>query len=250
MREIQGQHYTFPGAGARAVPIDLAERIPLCEPVSIAIDGPVASGKTAVGRKVAQMLAFRFVDSGAMYRAVTWAALRRGIGLRDQEALARLAKGLSIRLVSATGGERLLVDGEDATEYLRDADVERGVSLVAKVPGVREELVELQRALGEGGGTVMVGRDIGTVVLPCAAAKFFLDAPPEVRARRRCLELRGSGAPADYQQVLGELIRRDKIDSRRADSPLRPAESAVLIDTNDLTIDELAEKILEVVQRS
>ena len=220
------------------------------EPIAIAIDGPVASGKTAVGQKVADRLCFRFLDTGSMYRAVTWAALERGVDTRDREALSRLAMGLNIQLVPREGGERLLVDDEDVTEYLRRSEVEQKVSVVSLVSGVRRALVKRQRALGAGGGIVMVGRDIGTVVLPGATLKVYLNASVELRARRRHLELQGTGESIDYDRVKSDLVRRDKIDSERTESPLHPAEDAVLIDTDNLTVNELAEKILSVAKRA
>ena len=220
------------------------------ETLAIAIDGPVASGKTVVGRLVAQRLGFSFLDTGEMYRAVTWAALQSGIELSDEGALATLTHGLPIRLATSEDGGRLLVDGQDVSDHLRDQEVERGVSLVAKVPGIRRALVKQQRALARKGPIVMAGRDIGTVVLRRAPIKVYLAAPVDVRARRRFLELQGQGDSRDYAQVVNDLSMRDKIDSERADSPLRPAEDAVLIDTDDLRVEELAQKILGLVGRN
>lgn len=182
-----------------------------------------------------------------MYRAVTWMAMQRGVNLDDAEALTRLASSLSIELVPGEASDRLLVNGQDVTEHLRRPEVERNVSLVAKVPGVREAMVKLQRAIARQDGIVMVGRDIGTVVLPNARVKVFLKASVEVRARRRYLELKEKGASLDYQQVLEDLQRRDKIDSERTDSPLKPADDAVQIQTDNLGIEEVAEKILSLV---
>jgi cytidylate kinase len=226
-------------------------------PKAIAIDGPVASGKTAVGRLVAQRLGIRYLDTGAMYRAVTWTALRRGTDLEDEAALARVARGLTWRLAPAMAGagrgqmsrERLLVDGQEMTDALVDPEVERGVSLVAKAPGVRVPLVEQQRAIAREGPIVMVGRDIGTVVLPRAAIKIYLQASVEVRTRRRYLELERRGEAVDYAQVLRETTRRDRIDSERAESPLRPADDAILIDTADFGVEELVQQVLGYVER-
>ena len=215
---------------------------------SIAIDGPVASGKTAVGRTVAGRLGWRFLDTGAMYRAVTWAAIQRGIDLEDEKALSELSSDLRIRLIADEAGDRLSVDGQDITDHLRDRDVERGVSLVASVSGVRSAMVNQQRAIAREGPIVMVGRDIGTVVLPEAGAKVFLRASVEVRARRRYLELQRERRVPEYQRLVDDLQRRDKIDSERADSPLRPAEDAVEIDTDVLGIEEVADKVLAFVR--
>ena len=217
---------------------------------AIAIDGPVASGKTVAGRLVAQRLRFRFMDTGVVYRAVTWEALSSGTALEDESALVRLARELTMQLVHEEGDERLLVDGQDITDHLRDPEVERGVSLVAKVPGVRRGLVRQQRAIAEESPIVMAGRDIGTVVLPDAQLKVYLTASVDVRARRRYLELQRQGNSVEYAQVESELKRRDKIDSERVDSPLRPANDAKLIDTNGVEVEALVDLILDYVGRN
>ena len=212
---------------------------------SIAIDGPVASGKTAVGRFLARRLGYRFLDTGTMYRAVTLVAIERGTNLENEESLTRVADSLVIKL-GGDCSDRLIVDEEDVTDRLRDAGVERGVSLVARASGVRSELVRQQRSIAKEGPIVMVGRDIGTVVLPDASAKVYLEASPHVRARRRQAELESEGRAPDYQQLKQDILRRDAIDSQRADSPLRPADDAVCICTDDLSIKEVAEAILEI----
>ena len=213
---------------------------------SIAIDGPVASGKTSVGKCVAERLGYRFLDTGIMYRAVTLVAIEQGTDLEDEDSLTALAESLDMRLVADAGGDRLMVNGSDVTGHLRDAKVERGVSLVASVSGVRSALVRQQRAIAEEGLIVMVGRDIGTVVLPDASVKVYLEASPPVRARRRYSEMESSGRAPDYQQLERDVVRRDDIDSRRADSPMRPAQDAVRIETDDLSVEEVANAILEV----
>lgn len=218
--------------------------------VAITIDGPVAAGKTVVGMLVARTLACRFLDTGAMYRAVTWAALEEGIDLDDEEALEKLASRMDMRLVQMDGGQRLLVDGEDITDYLREPEVERGVSPVAKVPGVRAAMRAQQRIIAVDGDIVMAGRDIGTVVLPDAPVKIFLTASVEVRAHRRHEEMLHAGRLAEYDQVLTDLKRRDKIDSERDDSPLRPADDSVIIDTDRLGIDEIAREIIDCAERN
>lgn len=217
-------------------------------PTSIAIDGPVASGKTAVGGLVARRLGYRFLDTGAMYRAVTRAALERGTNLADEDALTRLASSLKMHLIAGGAGDRLIVDGEDVTDHLRDARVERAVSPVARVSGVRSALVRQQQAIAGESPIVMVGRDIGTVVLPNAKLKVFLRASVEVRARRRYLELKSKGEAPDYRQVAEDLMRRDKIDSERADSPLRPAEDAFQLDTDHMGVEQVVEKILSIAR--
>ena len=227
----------------------------LDKPAAIAIDGPVASGKTAVGTLAAKRLGFRFLDTGVFYRAATLAALERGIDLEDQAALVKVVRNTEIQVApppahpGQAGGDRLLVDGRDVTDRLRSPEVESGVSLVAKVSGVRSALVKRQRAVARQGPIVMVGRDIGTVVLPDAPVKVYLTASVEVRARRRSLELQDQDLRADYGQVLDEIIRRDKIDSERADSPLRPAADAVQIETDDLGLEELAQRVVQLAER-
>jgi cytidylate kinase len=216
--------------------------------LSIAIDGPVAAGKTVVGKEVARRLGFRFLDTGAMYRAVTWAAIHRGIGMEDEAALSELAQSIEIRLVSCESGDRLFVDSKDITDDLRSLEVERDVSLAARVSGLRKALVEQQRAVARQGPIVMVGRDIGTVVLTDADVKVFLKASVEERARRRHQEELDRGIKSDYHQVLEYLARRDEIDSSRTDSPLRPADDATQINTDNLEVEEVVERILSLVE--
>ena len=183
-----------------------------------------------------------------MYRAVTWAALDRGIDLEDEAGLTQLTADLEIGTISGDAGGNVTVDGLDVTDQLRRPDVERAVSLVAKVSGVRTALVDKQRSISREGPTVMVGRDIGTVVLPDAELKVFLSASVEVRARRRHRELLQQSCTPDYQLVLDELVRRDLIDSTRTDSPLRVAEDAVHIETEELNIDEVIGQIMSIVE--
>jgi cytidylate kinase len=177
-----------------------------------------------------------------MYRAVTVVALERGIDLHDEAALAQLAAGLSLAIEPPA---RVLVDGVDVTPKLRSAMVGEAVSLVSRVPGVREAMVKLQRQLARDGGVVMVGRDIGTVVLPDAPLKVYLDASPEERVRRRHEELRAAGQDISDDEVRQELALRDRIDSERTTSPLRPAQDAVHIDTDRLSLDAVVARILE-----
>ena len=217
-------------------------------PLAIAIDGPVASGKTAVGRLVARRLGLRFLDTGSMYRAVTRVALDRCIDLNDGDALTALAERLDLRLSFAHGADRLTADGTDVTDGLRTPGVERGVSLVARVPGVRRSLVAQQRRMAADGPLVMAGRDIGTVVMPDAPVKVYLNASARVRATRRRGDLAAGGSEADERRVLEDLTRRDKIDSERSDSPLRPARDAVIMDTDDLRIEHVADKIVDLVE--
>jgi cytidylate kinase len=183
-----------------------------------------------------------------MYRAVTWLALRRNLDPDDADALVRLAESIAITVREAPAGAAeptaVLLDGEDATPHLRDADVEANVSLISRVPGVRAALVRIQRALAADGRVVMAGRDIGSVVLPDADLKVYLDASREVRARRRAAQMRESGLTPDFDALMDDLARRDGIDSQRETSPLTAAPGAVIINTDDLTIAEVVTRIL------
>lgn len=219
---------------------------------TIALDGPVAVGKTTIGRALAQRLGYRFYDTGAMYRALTWLALQRGIDPRDEAGLTRLAQRSHIQLLPGTAGDEggVLVNDRDVSSELREGEVEASVSPVSEVAGVRRCLVAQQRALARGGGVVMAGRDIGTVVLPNADLKVFLTASPEERARRRLRELPEQGQETSYQKVLENLRRRDSIDSQRAHSPLKPAQGAETIDTDGLTLEQVLEQVMKLVQET
>lgn len=219
----------------------------------IAIDGPGGAGKSSVGERVAAVLGYRLIDTGLMYRALTWAALRRGIDPEDEEALAALARRAEVEVAPLPPGSpeshAVLVDGEDATPHLREPEVEAAVSLVSRVPAVREAMVRRQRELATmEPGVVMIGRDIGTVVAPDAALKVYLDASPEVRARRRQQQLERRGRDVDRAAVAEAIARRDVIDSTRDVSPLRPAPDAHVIDTDRLSLDEVVEQVMELVR--
>ena len=219
--------------------------------LQIAIDGPAASGKTAVGRVLARRLGARFLDTGTMYRAVAWTTIERGVDLEDTAALTELAEGLDIRVSLEDGEQALSVDGTDVTEFLRLPEIESRVSKVSEVPGVRQALVTQQRRVAEEGaaGIVMVGRDIGTVVLSDAAVKVFLQASVMIRVRRRLDELRRKGDIRDPSQLAEEIQMRDKIDTERSDSPLRPAVDSVTVETDSLRIDQVVGKIQELIER-
>ncbi len=217
------------------------------KPSMIAIDGPVASGKSTIGRLLAQRLGYRFVDTGAMYRALTWRAIKLSIDLEDEEELSRLAASTKIEFAPPEDYSSVFVDGHDVTREIQDWEVEAGVSLVARVAGVRKVLVEQQRGLAQKGKIVMAGRDIGTTVLPHAELKVYLVASFEERARRRYQELVERGEAADYEAILADLIRRDEIDSERSVSPLRPAPEARIIDTDGLSADQVLSEILSMM---
>jgi CMP/dCMP kinase len=210
----------------------------------VAIDGPVGSGKSTVARRVAELLGYAYLDSGAMYRAVAWKALRENTPLDREEELAALAGGTRIDLLSTDGGYRVLVDGTDVTEQIRTAEVAQAASKAAVVAGVRTVLVSEQRRAAERGGVVMEGRDIGTVVFPDAGLKIFLDAAVEVRAERRRLEHAQKGERLESSEVLEEVRQRDRRDRERAVSPLVRAGDAVLVDNTAMGAEETARLIV------
>lgn len=225
----------------------------------VAIDGPAGSGKSTVARALAAREHLTYLDTGAMYRAVTCAALERGVDISDAGAVAALARGLDISLTAGVGGERLTVDGEDRTAQIRTPEVDVNVSAVAAVPAVREAMVALQRKAAEAGDVVAEGRDIGTVVFPAAEVKVYLTADPSARARRRAVQRQGgdtakdASAQADAAEtaaIEAELVARDKADSTRKASPLRPAADAVHIDSTDLTVDEVCDRIAALMREA
>ena len=213
----------------------------------IAIDGPVAAGKTVVGRALAQRLGFKYLDTGIMYRAITWLALHLNISIDDDEALGALAEDYPLRLKDRDS-DQVLVGNHQVGPELREQRVSTQVSLVARVSAVRRALVQQQRVLATEGDIVMVGRDIGTVVLPEADLKVFLFASAESRARRRWREMSDHGDSVEFQQVLRETKARDEIDTGRADSPLTPAKNAFVLDTEELGVEEVVDRILKRAQ--
>ena len=215
----------------------------------IAIDGPAASGKSTIGKRLADELGYLFFDTGVMYRAVTWIALQRGVDVRDEAAVTRLAEETPIDVAPASQSDGracdVIVEGQDITWETRRPEVDANVSVVSAYAGVRREMSQQQRRIGRRGRVVMVGRDIGTVVLPEADLKIYLDASAEERARRRFDEIRARGEEADYEEILSKVRERDRIDSTRAVAPLRPAEDAVILDTDKLSADEVFAHVRE-----
>lgn len=208
-------------------------------PLVLAIDGPAGSGKSTVAKAVAARIGLEYLDTGAMYRSVAFAALRGGVDPEDAEVVANLARNMDLD-ISPSG--RVTVDGVDATIEIRGPEVTRAVSIVAANPEVRGEMRARQRQwVAKRGGGVMEGRDIGTVVFPDARLKVYLDASPEVRAARRSKEV----ADLSYETVATDLARRDALDQNRDHDPLRTAADAVVIDTSDLTVDEIVDAIME-----
>ena len=216
-------------------------------PSVIAIDGPAASGKSTLGRRLADALGYLFFDTGVMYRAITWLALQRGLDVRDAAALTALAESVpvDVRPASAQDGRAgdVFIEGRDVTWETRQPEVDANVSIISAYPGVRLALSQQQRRIGQRGRVVMVGRDIGTVVLPEADLKIFLVASAQERARRRHDELRGRGAEADYDEILSKVVERDRIDTTREFAPLKAAPDAVLIDSDKLSADEVFEAV-------
>jgi len=221
-------------------------------PSIIAIDGPAASGKSTIGLRLANALGYLFFDTGVMYRAVTWLALERGIDIHDESAVSALAEEAQIDVAPASKSDGracdVLVNGQDITWETRSRKVDANVSIVAAYPAVRSALSQQQRRIGQRGDIVMVGRDIGTVVLPDADLKIYLDATAEERARRRYDEIMARGGRADYDKILESVLDRDRIDSTRDVAPLRAAEDAIVLDSDNLTADEVLERVLALVK--
>jgi cytidylate kinase len=212
-------------------------------PLVIAIDGPSGAGKGTVARALAARLGYRHVDSGAMYRAIGWKAMRDGVPLDDEEAVAAVAQRAPVEI----DGARVAIAGVDVTRAIRTPAIDRAAASVARLPRVRSILVGRQRALGEGGGIVMEGRDIGTVVFPDADVKIYLDASPEERARRRAQDPAHTGGPTKVSEVATLLGERDRLDQTRQASPLYPAEDAVVIDTTGRSVEAVVKEVMRAV---
>lgn len=218
-------------------------------PSIIALDGPAASGKSTLGRSLADVLGYLFFDTGIMYRAITWIAIQRDMDLRDEASITELAQKaqIDIRPPSKADGRPcdVVLADRDVTWDMRTSDVDANVSVVSAYAGVRKALSEQQRRIGLRGRVVMVGRDIGTVVLPEADLKIYLDASAEERAKRRYTELLARGEKANYEEILSKVLERDRIDSTRAVAPLRPAEDAVIIDSDKMDAEQVFARVME-----
>ena len=216
-------------------------------PLTIAVDGPAASGKSTISRAVAAELGLLYLDTGAMYRAVTWLALQKGLDPADEAAITALATNAAFTLPELGQTESvnppILIDGQDATTGLREPAVDAAVSLVSSYAGVRAALVAAQRQIARARGVVMVGRDIGTVVLPAARLKVYLEASAEERARRRYEERVAQGKVADFEQIQLAMQERDRLDAQRAHAPMRPAADAVVLDSTGLSIQQVVDRV-------
>lgn len=215
----------------------------------IAIDGPSGAGKSTVARRLAKRLGYTYIDTGAMYRAIGWKAKQEGIDPENETALAGLCGRIRVLLTNDADDPRIAVDGIDVSEAIRTPEMGMMASAVSRSPAVRARLLSLQRDLGARGGVVMDGRDIGTVVFPDAEVKFYLDASPEERGRRRYRELSAKGMEVDLDRITREIRERDHQDSGRAIAPLKRAGDAVLIDSSDREIDEVVEAMLANVMK-
>ena len=219
----------------------------------IAIDGPAASGKSTLGFRLAETLHYLYFDTGLMYRAVTWLALKRGLDLKDETGVTDIARDVPIEVSPASLEDGrpcdVVVDGNDITWDINTPEIDSNVSLVASYSGVRTALTLQQRRIGMRGHVVMVGRDVGTVVLPEADLKIYLDASPEQRARRRFLESSKRGGTVSYEEILAKAIERDRVDSTRAIAPLKPAPDAIILDSDKLTADQAFEKAYDLCMR-
>ena len=211
--------------------------------IVVAIDGPAGAGKSTVTRMLAARLGYQLLDTGAIYRAVALLARRRGVDWSDGAGLAAIAAGLDVRFQLDGERNRMWVGDEEVTDAIRTPEISDGASQVSALPPVRAALLDLQRRLGARGGVVAEGRDIGTVVFPAAAAKFFLTASPEERARRRCEELRARGLQVDYQATLEEIRIRDEGDSNRAVAPLVPAADAIHVDSTGISVADVVDRM-------
>lgn len=218
-------------------------------PIVVAIDGPAGAGKSTASKRLTALLGYRLLDTGALYRSVALRARRDGVSYGDADRLAAIAAGLDVNFQLDGMTNRVFLGGEDVSAAIRTPEVSEGSSVVSAIPEVRAALLSLQRELAGKGGVVAEGRDVGTVVLPDAGAKFFLTASDEVRARRRVEELQAAGIAAMYDETLAEIRRRDERDSSREAAPLVCAPDAIVVDSSVLTIDEVVDQMVQIVRQ-
>ena len=218
--------------------------------VVVAIDGPAGAGKSTASKRVAERLGYTLVDTGAMYRSVALVAVERGLDLDSEAVVSEIARTIDLELESKpSGAVRVYVDGRDVSELIRDPQISSAASRVSRHVAVRDALVAQQRRLGAAGGVVLEGRDIGTVVFPDAEVKVFLTASPEERARRRVAELVAKGHDVDYDETLDQIRERDRLDESREIAPLKPADDALRLDSTDLGLDEVVERIVAAAKK-
>ena len=218
--------------------------------IAVAIDGPAGAGKSTIAKKVSENLGFIYVDTGALYRAVALGCINEGVSIGEPEKVKELLPKLDIRIIFFNGQQHILLNDKDVSEAIRAENVSMAASRVSALPDVRAFLLELQRSFAKSDNVIMDGRDIGTVVLPNAQVKIFLTASPEIRARRRMLQLQESGAEADFDKILFDIVQRDYNDTHRETAPLKAAEDAVTVDTTQMTLDEVAEKITGIIKEN
>ena len=216
--------------------------------IAIAIDGPAGAGKSSISKVVANELGYLYIDTGAMYRSVTWAVLHNHIDVNNQKAVEALLPKLDLTMEASDDSCKVFIAGQDVTDFIRTPQVNNAVSIVASYKGVRQYLVERQRLMAEAGGVILDGRDIGSVVLPNAELKIYLTASVEARAMRRYLEVKGTVNEQTLEDIKDSVMQRDDMDKNRKESPLIQVEDAVLVDSSEMTFDETVEYILHLVQ--
>ena len=213
-------------------------------PYSIAIDGPAGAGKSTIAKAVAKSLGYYYVDTGALYRGLAFGLMQKGVPFADEKAVEKEILNVDVELLYENGVQKVFCNGKDCSALIRTSEIGEGASVISQYASVREKLLDLQRNVARQHSCVMDGRDIGSVVLPHANKKFYLTASPEVRARRRTLEFREKGEPTNYEAVLEEVKKRDERDMNRAVAPLKQVEDAIFIDSSDLNIEEVVDRIL------
>lgn len=216
--------------------------------IAVAVDGPAGAGKSSISKIVAKKLGYLYIDTGAMYRSVTWAVLHNHIDVNNQKAVEALLPDLDLTMEASDDSCKVFIAGQDVTDFIRTPQVNNAVSIVASYKGVRQYLVERQRLLAEAGGVILDGRDIGSVVLPNAELKIYLTASVEARAMRRYLEVKGTVNEQTLEDIKDSVMQRDDMDKNRKESPLIQVEDAVLVDSSEMTFDETVEHILHLVQ--
>ena len=216
--------------------------------IAVAVDGPAGAGKSSISKIVAKKLGYLYIDTGAMYRSVTWAVLNNHIDVNNQKAVEALLPELDLTMEASDDSCKVFIAGRDVTDFIRTPQVNNAVSIVASYKGVRQYLVERQRIMAEAGGVILDGRDIASVVLPNAELKIYLTASVEARAMRRYLEVKGTSNEQTLEDIKDSVIQRDDMDKNREESPLIKVEDAVLVDSSDMTFDKTVEHILHLVQ--